>query len=205
MTASDNAQSGSPRTFPVGLLLGNKRCLVAGDGPEQHARVESLLEVGARVVVVSANPDPQVEALAQQGSIELCRRAPTESDLSGVWLGVLVEQNEQLAVELGEAAEREHVLFCALDQLATGNFYHMARVRAGHLSLSISTNGKAPALARRLRLELERLFESAGLAEFVSELAALRERTAAAERRAVLTRAVAHVRFDGRLRLTKDR
>ena len=76
------------------------------------------------------------------------------------------------------------------DQPDFSNFSHLALARAGDVTLSISTNGRAPALARRLREELERVLGESNLIAFVERLARLRDRTPSVDRRDVLGAAV---------------
>jgi len=97
--------------------------------------------------------------------------------------------------------EERRVLFCATDQAQRNSFSHLALARAGVVTAAIGTRGRAPALGRKLREELERVFDEADLAHFADELAKLRDATPPEARRAVLAEALAHVRFEGRLRL----
>jgi siroheme synthase (precorrin-2 oxidase/ferrochelatase) len=79
----------------------------------------------------------------------------------------------------------------------------MAQARAGLVTVSVSTSGKAPALGRRLAEELKRVLDRAGLAAFAEKLAELRERTPSPDRARILGDAVADVKLDGELRLPK--
>ncbi|HEX3774958.1 MAG TPA: NAD(P)-dependent oxidoreductase [Polyangiaceae bacterium] len=187
--------------FPVALLLERRACLVVGSGPESLARTRALLEAGARPSVVSVSPMDEVVALAKNGAIELHEREFVDADLDDKWLAVLVDADRELAARMSALAEARRVFFCAVDQPEHNSYAHMAQARAGLVTFAISTAGKAPALGRRLREELERLANQANLAAFAERLAELRARTASADRRAVLGAAVEHVRFSGELEL----
>lgn len=189
--------------YPLNLLLEDRLCVVVGGGAEAALRTGNLLEAGARVLVVGEEPTPGLESLA---SVRLCieRRAFEDSDLEGAWLVVQATQDAELARRLGAACEQRRIFFCAVDQPENSSYAHLALVRAGSLTLAIGTEGRAPALGRRLREELSRLLTEAGAAEEVERLAALRATTAAGERRDVLTRAVADVHFTGALRFRKE-
>jgi len=187
--------------FPIALLLKDRACLVVGSSAEVNGRTQALLDVGARLAVVSNAPNEAIRALAAAGSIVLYERDFVDSDLKGKWLAVLVDENAALAARMASLAEIERVFFCAVDQPEHNSYAHMAQARAGLLTIAISTAGQAPALGRRLREELERLLVAARMSEFVEKLAALRQLTPSSERRKVLGDAVSGVHFSGKLEL----
>jgi siroheme synthase (precorrin-2 oxidase/ferrochelatase) len=117
---------------------------------------------------------------------------------------VQVTQDAELARHVGQSCQARRIFFCALDQPENSTYAHLALVRAGSLTVAIGTEGRAPALGRRLREELARVLGEAGAAEEVERLAALRTATPNAERREALGRAVADVHFTGSLRFRKD-
>jgi precorrin-2 dehydrogenase len=187
--------------LPLALHVKGKSCLVAGSGPEAEQRARRLLSGGARVVVIATAPSAALRALADQGALTLHERAVDDTDLDGVWFAVLTDRDEALARRLGGAAEARRVWFCAVDQPAYGSASHLAEAHAGPLTLGISTAGRVPALARRLREELTRLFDEAGFAEFVECLAELRAKLPSAARRDTLSKLLSGLRFAGRLEL----
>jgi siroheme synthase-like protein len=187
--------------FPIALLLKGRACLVVGSGPEVTGRTRALLDAHARPTVVSSTANEAIRALADAGSITLHERDFVDEDLNGKWLAVLVDENPALAARMASLAEVQRVFFCAVDQPQHNSYAHMAQARAGLLTIAISSAGQAPALARRLREELERLLVAAKTSEFVEKLAALRQSTPSSERRRVLGEAVAGVHFSGELKL----
>jgi precorrin-2 dehydrogenase/sirohydrochlorin ferrochelatase len=189
--------------FPIALLLRGRACLVVGSGPELPLRTRALLDAGARVSVVSSAVSDEVRAFANAGQVELHERHFEDADLTDKWLAVLVDENRELAMRMARSAESSRVFFCAVDQPEHNSYAHMAQARAGLLTVAISTAGQAPALGRRLREELERLFTASKLADFVDRLATLRNQTPSAERRRVLGDAVSSVHFSGALELPK--
>lgn len=187
--------------FPVALRLDGRQCLVVGSGHGAVRRTRDLLEVGARVRLVARAPDAALRELAVDPAVKLEERGFEESDLDGVWLAVLAERDPELAARIGSAAERKQILFCAVDAPEHNTYFHMARARAGAVQAAITTSGTAPALGRRLAEELQRLFDDANLAGLSGELSELRALTASRDRADVLGRAVAGVRFGGKLEL----
>ncbi len=185
--------------FPIGLKLAGRLCVVFGAGPEQAQRAKSWLELGARVRIVAHTLAGELVDELSRGSIEHLPRGYEPGDLHEAWLAVLVDADQELATRLFEEAERERVFFCAVDQ-PQSSYSHLAQARAGDLVIAISTNGRVPALGRRLRQELQRMLRASNAASHVARLAALRDATPSERRREVLGEAVSEVRFDGELR-----
>jgi siroheme synthase-like protein len=193
----------SARGYPLSLILDDRKCVVVGGGAEAALRAGNLLEAGAHVLVVGEEATPGLELLCSP-RLRTEQRAFEESDLDDAWLVVQTSQDAALARLLGGCCAARRIFFCAVDQPEHSTYSHLALARAGSLTLAIGTEGRAPALGRRLREELSRLLTEAGAAEEVERLAALRAETAPHERREVLGRAVAGVHFTGALRFRRD-
>lgn len=189
--------------YPLNLLLDDRKCVVVGGGAEAAVRAGNLLEAGAQVLIVGEEETLGLEALAS-ARLRVERRGFQESDLDEAWLVVQVTQDAELARRVGQACQSRRIFFCALDQPENSSYSHLALMRTGSLTIAIGTEGRAPALGRRLREELARVLSEAGAAEEVERIAALRARTPNAERRETLSRAVADVHFTGTLRFRKD-
>ncbi len=195
----------SRASFPVALHLADKGCLVVGSNAEAALRAVALVEAGARVRVVCSAPGPELQRAASEHGFELAVRAFDEHDLDERWLAVLTERDLTLGARMASAALARRVLFCAADQPQQNTYSHLALARAGVVTVAIGTDGRAPALGRRLREELARVFEDAGLAQFAEALAELRERTPPEKRREVLAEALIGLHFDGKLALPAAR
>jgi uroporphyrin-III C-methyltransferase/precorrin-2 dehydrogenase/sirohydrochlorin ferrochelatase len=136
--------------FPVFLKLAGRRVLVVGGGPVAASKLAALVTAGAAVHVVA--PDV-VPAIAEHG-VAVERRAFVPADLDDVWFAVAAatpEVNRQVA----DAAESRHVFVNAVDDLASASAYLGGVVRKGGVTLAISTDGRAPALAGLIREGLE--------------------------------------------------
>lgn len=191
------------RGYPLNLLLDDRKCVVVGGGAEAALRAGNLLEAGARVLVVGNEPTPGLESWSSpQLAVE--QRRFEASDLDEAWLVVQVVADATLAQQLAELCAARRIFFCAIDQPKHSSYSHLALARAGSLTLAIGTEGRAPALGRRLREELVRVLTESNAAEEVERLAALREQTPSLERRETLGRAVDGVHFTGTLRFRKD-
>lgn len=189
------------RSFPLALKLEGKKCLVVGSDRAALERALNLTESGARVVLVASSPSDALRELSQTHGIPLEERAYVPSDLEHAWLAVLTDPDPELAAKLARDAGQRRVFFCAVDRPSLSTYAHVAIARAGIVTLSIATEGKAPALGRKLREELQRLMDEASLSEFAQALSELRERTPSADRKAVLGEAVQKLHLEGRLRV----
>jgi siroheme synthase-like protein len=186
-------------TFLAGLRLRDRHAVVVGGSDEAARRVRDLRAAGARVTALSIDPCRELVSACRETAASLIERDFQERDLDDAWLCVLGDRDDALTARIGTAAEKARVFFCAIDQPAHNSFSHVAIARAGPVSIAISTNGGAPALARRLREELERLMADSALGAFAERLAELRRMTPPVERARVLNVLVQRLRFTGKI------
>jgi precorrin-2 dehydrogenase/sirohydrochlorin ferrochelatase len=144
--------------FPMFVKLEGRRCLVVGAGAVAESKIESLLETSASVHVVAPVATPRVREWARQGRIEWDAREYAPADLSGVFLAIAATGSPALHDEIYAEAQSREVLCNAVDEPQRCDFYFPAVVRRGELQIAISTGGLSPALAQRLRKELEQQF-----------------------------------------------
>lgn len=148
-----------PRSlFPVFLRLAGRPCLVVGGGRIGEGKISGLLSSGAAVKVVAPRVTQAVAGWAREGRIALVKRQFEPADLDGVFLAVVATASRELNDTIYRLAERRGVLCNVVDDPPHCHFYYPAVVRRGDLQIAISTNGQSPALAHRLRRELERQF-----------------------------------------------
>ncbi|CDM66154.1 precorrin-2 dehydrogenase/sirohydrochlorin ferrochelatase family protein [Pyrinomonas methylaliphatogenes] len=136
--------------YPVFLNLRDRRCVVIGGNEIAEAKVRALLEAGARVTVIGKALTPRLEGLAAEGKIEAIRRNYQRGDLEGAWLAICCEERT-INHAIWEEAEERHIFLNAVDDVPHCSFIAGAVHRQGDLIVAISTSGKAPALAVRLR------------------------------------------------------
>ena len=192
-------------SFLVALDLAGRRCLVVGRGDETSRRVRRLLDEGADVRAVTGGPElGGLAELAEEPRVEIEPRPYRSEDLDDVWLAVLCDRDPELAARIGADARARRVFFCALDQPGSNSFSHVAVARSGALQVAISTAGRAPLVASKLRAELERILAAAGAGRFVERVGRLRDATASERRAEVLGRRVRGLRLDGRLVVPDD-
>ncbi len=146
------------RYYPIQLDVRGRRCLVVGGGRVGTRKAETLQACGAEVVVVSPEATVELSAWAEAGRIHWRRRAYDPSDLEGVFLAVGATDDEGLNRRLSADARRRGVLCNIADRPELCDFILPALVQRGDLVIAVSTSGKSPALAKRLRRELERRY-----------------------------------------------
>jgi siroheme synthase-like protein len=162
--------------FQASLDLEGRPCLVVGGGAEAEEKAGRLLDAAAEVTVVSPEATPQLVSWAAAGQLTLHRRRFEPADLDGVYLAVnTVTSDPQLSQDIYQRCEAQRILISAYDQPETSNFVMVALVRCSRLRVAIATGATSPALASRLRAELEQIFDGE-FASFVDYLADERRR-----------------------------
>jgi len=144
--------------FPIFLKLEGRPCLLVGAGRVGEGKLKSLLRAGARVKVVAPKATAGVRRLASSGKIVWLQRKFTTRDLNGMVLVVAATSSHPVNAVIFKAARQRGVLCNAVDDPPRCDFYYGAVVRRGSLQIAISTGGASPALAARLRRELEEQF-----------------------------------------------
>jgi len=163
------------RYYPVSLDIKNRKCLVVGGGGVGTRKVMTLLDCGAKVTVVSPDVRENLLELSDSGLIILEKRPYRETDLAGMFLVIGTTDDEELNRQISIDAEKLNVLCNIADRPKVCNFILPSIVNRGDLTISISTSGKSPALAKRLRIELEEQFGNE-YAELLRLMGAIRKK-----------------------------
>ena len=160
--------------YPVCLDLRERPCVVVGGGTVAARKVEGLLECGARVTVVAPVLGPVLKHWLQEGRIAARVRAYAEGDLEGAALAIAATNEPAVNAEIAAEARARGVWLNAADDPERCDFILPSVVRRGDLQIAVSTGGRSPALARRVREDLERLLpaEYADLLPLLADLRA---------------------------------
>ena len=140
------------------LKLSARPCLVVGAGTIAESKIPSLLETGARVRVVAPEATAQVRSWAASKNIEWHQRPFQPADLEGMFLVVAATSSTELHESIYKEATQRGVLCNIVDVPSLCDFYYPSVVQRGALQIAISTAGQSPALAQRLRKQLEDQF-----------------------------------------------
>jgi precorrin-2 dehydrogenase len=154
------------------LKLTGRRCLVVGGGDIGLEKVEGLLACDADVALVAPEAHPELERLAEEGSIEWIRRAYRPQDLDGCLIAIAATDDSEVNIGVYNDADRRAMLVNVVDVPPLCNFILPAIVRTGPLAVAISTAGASPALAKRRKREISELFgtEYAELAVMLNDV-----------------------------------
>jgi precorrin-2 dehydrogenase/sirohydrochlorin ferrochelatase len=166
--------------FPIFLKLQGRPCLVVGAGAIGEPKIDSLLTSGASVRVIAPSASAAVAEWARAGSILWEAREFNNSDLDGVFLVIAATSSRQVNGAIFREAQQRNILCNVVDDPEYCHFYYPAVVRRGDLQLAISTNGHSPALAQRIRRELEVQFGQE-YGEWLAELGKIRRQLFASE------------------------
>lgn len=144
--------------YPVALDLRDRLCLVVGGGPVAEAKVEGLLAAGARVTVVSPELTPPLAAWAIDGRIIHRPHEYSEDDLDGQQLVFSATDRREVTETVAADARRRGLWVNAADDPTFCDFLLPSVLRRGRLLVAVSTGGASPALAARVRRDLEGYF-----------------------------------------------
>jgi len=160
--------------FPMFLKLKGRQCLVVGAGKIGEPKIGGLLETSARIRVVALDASPAVREWARAGKIELELRAFSAEDLDGAFLAVVATNSRSLNERVYHAAQRRGVLCNVVDVPDLCDFFYPAIVRRGDLQIAVSTSGRSPSLAQKIRQQLEKQF-GPGYGAWVAKLGETRK------------------------------
>ena len=155
--------------FPMFLKLAGRRCLVVGGGSVAEGKIASLLGSGAKVIVVAPDVTEKVSGWASIGEVEWLARSFCPAELEGVFLVVAATSDPEVNDLVFREAQSRGILCNVVDDPERCDFYYPAVLRRGQLQIAVSTGGSSPALAQRLRFELEQQF-APGYGEWLEEL-----------------------------------
>jgi len=141
--------------YMVNLVMEGKAAVTVGGGEVAGRKVEDLLAAKATVTVVALEACGRIAALADDGRIELRRRAYETGDLEGAFAAIAATNDEALNARIARDAMALKVLVNVVDRPALCTFTVPATVSRGDLTLAIATEGRCPALSGILRQELE--------------------------------------------------
>ncbi|MBU0729084.1 MAG: bifunctional precorrin-2 dehydrogenase/sirohydrochlorin ferrochelatase [Proteobacteria bacterium] len=144
--------------FPICLDIRNRYCIVIGGGNVAQRKVHALIAYGGKVTVISPEIISELAELQKTGKLEWIDRAYQKGDLTGAFLVIAATDDPDVQATISNEAEEKNILLNVADVPKWCNFILPATIRRGDLTVSFSTAGKSPALARKLRKENEERF-----------------------------------------------
>lgn len=159
--------------YPVGLNIRGKKCMVIGAGRIAQRKVKRLLGYGARVSVISPESTLALKKLAKERKISLKSKSVKLKDLKGAYLVISATENGKVNSLIYSYCRKKNILFNVVDSPKQCTFILPSVLTRGNLNISISTGGISPALSKKLRQDLEKMFGNE-YAKFLSIMKTLR-------------------------------
>ena len=158
--------------YPIFLNINGRKCVVIGGGQVALRKVKALLEHGADIWVISPDICPELSDLANSNKLQVSRRDYRTGDLEGSFLALVATSDHDINNKVSEEAKEKKVLVNVVDDPDISDFIVPSNVCRGDVNIAISTGGKSPALARKIRTRLEEDFddEYASLALLIEEV-----------------------------------
>jgi uroporphyrin-III C-methyltransferase/precorrin-2 dehydrogenase/sirohydrochlorin ferrochelatase len=149
------------QSFPLFLSLQDRRVLVVGGNEPAARKVELLLSAGAQVSLIAETVNGEIAQLIAEGRISWAGRSFDEADLAGVILVIVASNDELLEARVSSAARTRCLPVNVVDRPGLSTFTMPAIIDRGPVTVAVSTGGAAPALARKVRAEIERTLPAA--------------------------------------------
>ena len=146
--------------YPIFLDLRGRPCLVVGGGAIATRKVEGLLQAAASVTVISPEITEVIRNYADAGELRHIKRPYRHGDLGGYFLAYAATGVAEVDALMAAEASMAGVLLNVVDRPVLCDFITPAVIRRGDISIAISTNGRCPGFAKRVRRELEALIGS---------------------------------------------
>jgi precorrin-2 dehydrogenase/sirohydrochlorin ferrochelatase len=166
--------------FPIFLKLTARPCLVIGAGHLAESKIESILTAQGKVIVIAPEASAKIRDLSASGEITLHLRPFAPGDVKGHFLVVAATNDPAVNRAVFSEATENGVLCNAVDDPPFCDFYFPSVVRRGDLQIAISTAGASPALAQRLRKEINAQLPL-DTGDWLADLGNLRREVVAAE------------------------
>lgn len=144
--------------YPTFLNIQDKKCVVIGGGKVALRKIKILLTSGAKVAVISPEVHPELKQLAENGLIQLIQKEFEQGDLEDAVFVFETTDIKDINRKVVEESRRIGALVNVADDPALSDFILPSFFRRGGLTIAVSTSGKSPALARKIRTRLEQIF-----------------------------------------------
>ena len=144
--------------YPIFVQLEGKKVVVVGGGNVAHRKVLALLECGAAIYLAGRELVTELEQMVEKGEIHSLGKEFTEEFLDRTFMIIAATDDKDLNHHISTCAREKGVLVNAVDQPPDCDFIVPSILKRGDLQIAISTSGKSPALARKIRKGLEAKF-----------------------------------------------
>jgi precorrin-2 dehydrogenase / sirohydrochlorin ferrochelatase len=142
--------------YPIFLNLKAKKCVVIGGGQVALRKAKALLECQAAVEVISPKLCSEFNELAEHGKIRASLREYQQGDLQGAMIAIAATNDRKTNAAVAAEAHLKSIMLNVVDNAELSDYIVPSCINRGELTIAISTSGKSPALARKLRSRIEK-------------------------------------------------
>ncbi len=177
--------------LPIFLKLEGRPCLLVGAGNVALEKIGSLLKTGLKLRVIAPEAKAEIKELASEGRLEWVKRAFEPGDLDGNFVVIAATDLPEVNALVYREAIARNIPCNSVDDIPNCDFFFGSVVSRGDLQIAISTAGESPAVAQRLRREIDEQLP-ADLGEWLAKLGELRRKVLANHPRSEERRLLLH-------------
>ncbi len=144
--------------FPIFLKLTNVQCLVIGGGRVAERKVKNLIDAKAEVTVIAPSLTSELENLVKQNKINYKNREYKQGELKEYFMVIASTDSKKVNKMIYKEVVENNSLINCVDKPEQCNFFVPSSLKRGDLQIAISTTGKVPYFAKKLRQFLEKIF-----------------------------------------------
>jgi precorrin-2 dehydrogenase/sirohydrochlorin ferrochelatase len=160
--------------FPAYFSLKNREILLVGGGFIALEKLEKLVDFTNNITIITRETTDDFLGFATKHGISIEKRSYKKGDIDGYDIVIVATDTVEIHKEIYEESRSSRILVNSVDNTAYCDFIFPSYVKKGDLTISISTGGASPALAKRLRQYIEKLIPS-NIVEFLQEMRKLRK------------------------------
>ncbi|MFC2073749.1 bifunctional precorrin-2 dehydrogenase/sirohydrochlorin ferrochelatase [Campylobacterota bacterium] len=160
--------------FPAFVKLNDKKILIIGGGYIAHEKLQHLLDFSSDIHVVAQGYSQEMLHLIHEHSLSYQEKSYTAGDIEGFDVIIIAVDDLSLQAEIFEESRNFRCLCNAVDSVEYCDFIFPSYIKKGDLTIAISTSGASPALAKQLRIHLQKLIPES-ITGFLMEMKALRK------------------------------
>ena len=160
--------------FPAFITLENKKILIIGAGNVAYEKLEHLLDFTEDISIISKDFTKQTMELVKKHSLEHLKRSYQTGDIKNFDVIIIAVDDIPLQANIYEEAREYRCLCNAVDSVNYCDFIFPSYIKKGDLTIAVSTSGASPALAKQLRIYLQKLIPE-NISRFLDEMKALRK------------------------------
>jgi len=149
------------RLYPIYIDLKGRKVVVVGGGGIGQEKIESLVASGANVTLISPKITTVLQEMVDAGEIQFKKRCYQDNDEDGAWLVIVACAVQDVNDKIYEICETKRIFCNVVDVVPLCMFHVPSVVRQGKLQIATSTEGASPALASRIRKDLQKQFDPA--------------------------------------------